>query len=153
MVDEPGADALSGVELRQLRYFAAVAEAGTVTEAARRLHIAQPSLSQQIRLLARRIGTPLFRRLPHGMELTDAGRLLLGGVDKALSELSSSVSAARGTAAALAVGVCRGVPQAVLAAAEQASTLGRPQTHNSWPRSSPTAIRLSHSSAARPNTS
>ncbi|WP_063752401.1 LysR family transcriptional regulator [Streptomyces natalensis] len=119
-------DELSGVELRHLRYFAAVAEAGTVTKAARRLRIAQPSLSQQIRLLERRIGTQLFRRMPQGMELTEAGRLLLSGVNGALSELSSSIGAARATAATVTVGVCRGVPQPVLATAEQAITLGRP---------------------------
>ncbi len=119
-------DELSGVELRHLRYFAAVAEAGTVTEAARRLRIAQPSLSQQIRLLERRIGRELFRRLPQGMEPTDAGRLLLGGVNRALGELSSSISAARAEAPTVTVGVCRGVPRAVLATAERAITLGRP---------------------------
>ncbi|WP_438490048.1 LysR family transcriptional regulator [Streptomyces sp. S186] len=118
-------DELSGVELRHLRYFAAVAEAGTVTEAARRLRIAQPSLSQQIRLLERRIGTQLFRRLPQGMELTEAGRLVLGGVNRAFGELSSSIAAARATARTVSVGVCRGVPQSVLAAAEQVITPGR----------------------------
>lgn len=117
-------DGLSGVELRHLRYFAAVAEAGTVTEAARRLRIAQPSLSQQIRLLERRVGTPLFRRLPQGMELTEGGRLLLDGVNRALDELSSSISAARAGTPTATVGVCRGVPQSVLATAEQAMTRG-----------------------------
>lgn len=117
---EPGADDLSGLELRHLRYFVVVAEAGTVTEAARRLRIAQPSLSQQIRRLERRIGTQLFRRLPQGMELTEAGRLLLDGVNRALGELSSSISAARAEAPVVTVGVCRGVPQSVLAAAEHA---------------------------------
>ncbi|MER6977846.1 LysR family transcriptional regulator [Streptomyces carpinensis] len=123
---ERGPDALSGVELRHLRYFAAVAEAGTVTEAARRLRIAQPSLSQQIRLLERCIGTQLFRRLPQGMELTDAGRLLLDGVNRAFGALSSSISAARAAAKTVTVGVCRGVPQSVLATAEQVMTRGRP---------------------------
>lgn len=119
-----GMDGLSGVELRQLRYFAAVAEVGTVTEAARRLGIAQPSLSQQIRLLERRIGTPLFRRLPQGMELTEGGRLLLEGVNRALGELSSSISAARAVTPTAAVGVCRGVAQSILAQAEQVMTRG-----------------------------
>lgn len=121
----PDMDELSGVELRHLRYFAAVAEAGTVTEAARRLRIAQPSLSQQIRLLERRIGAQLFRRLPQGMELTEAGQLLLGGVNRAIGELSSSISATRAAAPTVTVGVCRGVPQTVLATAEQAIRCGR----------------------------
>ena len=118
-------DDLPGVELRQLRYFAALAEAGTVTEAARRLHIAQPSLSQQIRLLERRIGTSLFRRRPQGMELTDGGRLLLDSVKRALGELRSSIAAARAVQPTATVGVCRGVAQSVLARAEQIMTRGR----------------------------
>ncbi|MBZ4322963.1 LysR family transcriptional regulator [Streptomyces huiliensis] len=122
---EPGEDALAGVELRQLRYFAAVAEAGTVTEAARRLRIAQPSLSQQIRRLERRVGTPLFRRLPHGMEPTEAGRLLLEGTGRAFDELRSSLAAARAVPLTTAVGVCRGVPQSVLATAEEIMASGR----------------------------
>ncbi|WP_051789981.1 LysR family transcriptional regulator [Streptomyces sp. NRRL S-1022] len=110
---------IPGVELRHLRYFVAVAEAGTVTEAARRLRIAQPSLSQQIRLLERRIGTPLFRRLPQGMELTEGGQVLLDGVNRALGELSSSVAAARAAVPVVTVGVRRGVAQPVLARVER----------------------------------
>ncbi|WP_433442210.1 LysR family transcriptional regulator [Nonomuraea sp. CA-141351] len=114
------------VELRQLRYFAAVAEAGTVTEAARRLRIAQPSLSQQIRILERRIGTPLFRRLPQGMEPTEAGRLLLDGVHRAFGELNASIAAARALPPTAQVGVCRGVPETTLARAEAIITCGHP---------------------------
>jgi DNA-binding transcriptional LysR family regulator len=117
-------DEIPGVELRHLRYFAAVAEAGTVTEAARCLRIAQPSLSQQIRLLEQRVGTPLFRRLPQGMELTEGGRLLLDGVNRALGELSSCVAAARAAVPVATVGVCRGVARSVLTHAEQIITRG-----------------------------
>lgn len=117
-------DEIPNVELRHLRYFAAVAEAGTVTEAARRLRIAQPSLSQQIRLLEQRVGTPLFRRLPQGMELTEGGLLLLAGVNRALGELGSSIAAARAAVPVATVGVCRGVARSVLAHAEQTITRG-----------------------------
>ena len=49
------------VELRHLRYFVAVADAGTFTHAAEPMYIAQPTLSQQIRRLEEMIGTPLLR--------------------------------------------------------------------------------------------
>ncbi|MQY08932.1 LysR family transcriptional regulator [Actinomadura macrotermitis] len=111
-------DELAGIEIRHLRYFAAVAQEGTVTGAARRLRIAQPSLSQQIGALERRVGTPLFHRRPQGMELTESGRVLLEGVDRALGGLRSSIAAARGTVREVRLGVCSGVPDAVLARAE-----------------------------------
>ncbi|NSC19859.1 LysR family transcriptional regulator [Streptomyces albus subsp. chlorinus] len=123
--DQSGdADVLSGLELRQLRYFAAVAEAGTVTAAARSLRIAQPSLSQQIRLLERRIGTPLFRRVPQGMELTEGGQALLAGVNRALEELRASIAASRVAPTTVPVGVCHGVPASALLRAEQILALG-----------------------------
>ncbi|MFB4302547.1 LysR family transcriptional regulator [Actinomadura sp. NTSP31] len=63
-------------DLRLLRYFLAVAEAGTFTGASERLQITQPALSRAIRTLEKAVETPLFNRSPHGVELTQAGLLL-----------------------------------------------------------------------------
>lgn len=65
------------VHLRDLRYFVAVAEEGTITGAAQVLFISQPALSKQIRSLERQIKTPLFERLPRELRLTAAGQELL----------------------------------------------------------------------------
>src|SRR5438445_1154762 len=65
------------MELHQLRYFVAVAQTGNFSRAAERCHVSQPSLSQQVLKLERRLGQPLLNRLGRRAVLTDAGRLLL----------------------------------------------------------------------------
>lgn len=59
--------------IRQLEFFCAIAEEGSVSAAARKLHIAQPPMSRQIALLEQELGAQLFRRGNKGMVLTDAG--------------------------------------------------------------------------------
>ncbi|RAH96385.1 transcriptional regulator [Acuticoccus sediminis] len=84
------------MELRHLRYFVAVAEEGVLTSAAeKRLHVAQPSLSRQLRDLEREVGTPLFIRSARGMELTPAGKAFLEPARIALKEAGEAVAAAR----------------------------------------------------------
>ncbi|WP_338125182.1 LysR family transcriptional regulator [Paenibacillus dendritiformis] len=64
------------MDVRQLRYFIAIAEERTITAAARRLHIAQPPLSQQLKALERELGVQLICRGRKGLELTEAGQAL-----------------------------------------------------------------------------
>lgn len=62
------------MEFRQLHYFARVVEAGSFTAAARKCHVTQPSLSQQIQKLEEELGEPLLHRRARGIALTEAGR-------------------------------------------------------------------------------
>ncbi len=84
-----------GVELRHLRYFVAVADAGTFTHAAEKMFIAQPTLSQQIRRLEEIVGTPLLQRRRDGVRLTEAGSVLLEESRAVLSQIDHGVSRTR----------------------------------------------------------
>src|SRR6266853_338944 len=84
------------MELRHLRYFIAVAAEGSLTLAAeRRLHTAQPSLSQQIRDLELEVGAQLLIRGPRGIELTPSGRVFLDHARTALLQVEAATEAAR----------------------------------------------------------
>src|SRR6266850_2632606 len=83
------------MELRHLRYFVAVAEEGSLTDAAeRRLHTSQPSLSRQIRDLEDEVGADLLSRSVHGVELTAAGKAFLDHARLALAQVDAAVEAA-----------------------------------------------------------
>lgn len=75
------------MEMHQLRYFVAAAEAGSVSRAAERCHVAQPSLSQQLKKLEDDLGVTLFDRFGRGVVLTDAGRTLLPKARRILAEV------------------------------------------------------------------
>ncbi len=79
------------MEIYQLRYFVAVAEAGNFTKAAVRQNISQPSLSQQIINLEEEIGRKLFHRLGRKVTLTDAGQTLLGHARRILTEADNVI--------------------------------------------------------------
>lgn len=84
------------MEFRHLRYFVAVAEAGSLKLAAEdRLHTTQPSLSRQIRDLEREVGTVLFRRSARGVQLTPAGRVFLDHARVMLSQAETAVRSVR----------------------------------------------------------
>jgi LysR family hca operon transcriptional activator len=84
------------MELRHLRYFVAVAEAGSLTAAAaRKLHTSQPSLSRQIRDLEDEVGAQLLTRRARGIELTPAGRAFLDHARSVLSQVEAAAEAAR----------------------------------------------------------
>lgn len=102
------------MELRHLRYFVAVAEELHFTRAALRLGIGQPPLSQQIQQLEAEVGTPLFRRLPRGTELTDAGRSFLEEAREILSRADKAIEraqrAAQGELGRIRVGMINSAP-------------------------------------------
>jgi LysR family transcriptional regulator, hca operon transcriptional activator len=84
------------MELRHLRYFVAVAEAGSLTvAAAEKLHTSQPSLSRQIRDLEDEVGAQLLTRRARGIELTPAGQAFLGHARSVLSQVGAAAEAAR----------------------------------------------------------
>src|SRR3984957_14579646 len=84
------------MELRHLRYFIAVAEMGSLTEAAkRRLYTSQPSLSPQIRDLENEVGVELLSRSVRGVELTAAGKAFLDHARLALMQVDAAVDTAR----------------------------------------------------------
>ena len=94
------------MDLKQLKYFLTVVDERQITAAARKLHMAQPPLSQQMKLLESELGTELFKRGPHHIELTDAGRLLtrraqqlLALADSTSREIADLCQGLRGTLA------------------------------------------------------
>src|SRR3954468_17923420 len=106
------------IELRLLRYFAVVAEELHVGNAAARLFISQPALSQQIRALEEQVGVPLFTRHPRGVELTEAGVVLLSEAREVLARadrLEETVEElARGETDSVRIGIPPGVPPGLL---------------------------------------
>lgn len=94
------------MELRQIRYFIAIAEDEHFGRAAARLHIAQPALTRQMKLLEAELGFDLFERLPRGVRLTEAGRVFLSEMKEMVRQLQSGISRA-GAAARGAFGVLR----------------------------------------------
>ena len=83
------------MERRQLEFFLAIAEAGSFTSAAARLHVAQPSLSYAVRGLERELGGALFERHGRGVRLTPAGSALLGPARRVVHGFELAAGAVR----------------------------------------------------------
>lgn len=83
------------MELHHLRYFVAVARHRSFTRAAREHHVAQPSLSQQIRRLEEELGAPLFDRTPGQVRLTPVGEVLLPRAERILAEAEAALQEVR----------------------------------------------------------
>src|SRR6201995_5595916 len=115
------------IELRHLRYFVALADAGSFTHAAEQMFIAQPTLSQQIRRLEEIIGTQLLQRRREGLQLTKAGAVLLDASRTVLSFVDHEVNRTR-----------------------QAAGLGRPRLRVVVPPRLPDALATEAASALQP---
>ncbi|MFM0400832.1 LysR family transcriptional regulator [Paraburkholderia aspalathi] len=85
------------MDIRQIRTFLAIADTGSATRAAELLHIVQPAVSRQLKLLEDDVGAPLFERDRRGMQLTEAGHILLDRARRALRELESAQQEIRPT--------------------------------------------------------
>ncbi|CAM3487306.1 LysR family transcriptional regulator [Corallococcus soli] len=83
------------MELRHVRYFAAVAEQLSVTRAAQLLHISQPALSRQIRDLEEELGVDLLERYPNSIALTEAGKVFLAECKVILRRVEDAVEKVR----------------------------------------------------------
>ena len=121
------------MELHQLRYFVAAAETQSVTRAAERCRVAQPSLSQQVAKLEAQMGVKLFDRLGRGIALTDAGRALLPRARRILAEVRDAETNVRreveegsGGAAVISVGAIPTVAPYVLPRAIKALRTAHP---------------------------
>jgi DNA-binding transcriptional LysR family regulator len=109
------------VELRQIRYFIAVAEEGNFSRAAQRLHISQPPLSTQVKGLEEELGAQLFRRHNRGVSLTAAGSMFLEEMRAVLSRVDHAkeliLRAGRGDVGTLRVGFVSIADYSILPAA------------------------------------
>ena len=90
------------MELRHLRYFAAVAEDSTLVAASRRLGVAQPALTRQIHAFERELDVELLARGPKGVTLTPAGEVALASARHVLRQVDAAADQARGSGAGTA---------------------------------------------------
>src|SRR5438876_12366732 len=80
------------MNIQQLQYFLATARHGSFSAAAEALHLAQPSLSEQVRRLEAELGVDLFTRVGRGLVLTEAGRSLQPEAERVLAAIDAARS-------------------------------------------------------------
>lgn len=86
------------IDGRRLHYFITVAKVGSLGRAAEVLHVAQPALTRQMRLLEEEVGVPLLHRSARGMALTEAGRAYLLRAQRLVDDASAAAAHARSAA-------------------------------------------------------
>jgi LysR family transcriptional regulator, benzoate and cis,cis-muconate-responsive activator of ben and cat genes len=120
---------LPRMELRQLRYFVAVAEAGNISRAAKKIFLTQPALSRQIKALEDEIGLCLLERQAHSIRLTPVGETLLGEARDLLRHAEQALERARaaGQGPRLRVGYAPSLAAGLLSAAVENFTQAHPK--------------------------
>jgi DNA-binding transcriptional LysR family regulator len=113
-IEDSHAEGRTGVDLKQLTALVTVADVGSVTKAARLLHLVQPAITRQIRTLEDELGVALFDRTRQGMVPTPAGELLVDRARRVLHELERAQAEIRPTPGEVAGIVTVGVLASVI---------------------------------------
>ena len=101
------------MELRQLRYFVAIVDHGSLSRAALTLHVAQPALTQQLRQLEEELGVQLLHRSAQGVLSTDAGKIFYEHAQAILKQVADARSAVTQSAARPSGNVTLGLPHSI----------------------------------------
>ncbi len=101
------------MELRQLRYFVAIVDHGSLSRAAQVLHVAQPALTQQLRQLEEELGAQLMHRSAQGVLSTDAGKLFYEHAQAILKQVGDARSAVNQSATRPAGSVSLALPHSI----------------------------------------
>ncbi len=122
---------LPGMELRQLRYFVAVAEEGNISRAAKRIFLTQPALSRQIKVLEDEVGQCLLERQAHSIRLTPVGEAMLREARELLQQAEQMLERVRvaGRGLRLRVGYAPSLAAGMLSVAVENFTQRHPNAH------------------------